>query len=168
MAITNLRASLTRTYENWLGEQKTLQEEIDKIRKAYEGLNDKEVRLGKVEQLLECSEIILKEIHPEFDPKKVRPKRKNTSILPFATGDITRWTFDILRDSTEPLRSREIAERIIKQHKLDPDDAHLLSRITSSIDGSLRGKIGKHVEKIGKWPIRWRVIEHPTKPPFGR
>ena len=38
------------------------------------------------------------------------------------------------RRSPDALRSREIAKRITKQHELNPEDAHLLSRILASTE----------------------------------
>ena len=168
MSHSNLRSSLETAYKNWLGEKLTLSDEIAKIRKALDGLAAKEKRLATVERLIVCSETILQEINPNFDASKVKPRKKNAMQLPFAVGDVTRWTFEILRQASEPIRSRAIAEQIMKRNDIPLDDKHMLKRVTASVDASLRGKVGEHVEKLDTWPIRWRIIEHPTKNPYGR
>lgn len=168
MALTNLRASLERTFQNWLGERITLNQEIAKIKKAYEELAEKEERLHKVEKLLECSEFILQEIKPGWNRGNIKPRVKNAIQLPFQVGDVTRWTFEILREADEPLRSRTIAEKIVETNGLSLDNKELMKRVMTSVDSALRSKVDVHVEKVDTWPIRWKIIEHPTKLPYGR
>ncbi|MBS0477922.1 MAG: hypothetical protein JSR79_01310, partial [Proteobacteria bacterium] len=104
---------MTRKYKDWLGERQLLQKQIAQITEAYETLPEKRDRARTVDRLINSVEIIMAEVVPDWDPATETPTRKGASKLPFEAASVMRWTFDILREADQPLRSRTIAERIM-------------------------------------------------------
>lgn len=164
MGVTNLKIGLERKYSTWLGEKKQVDKEIKEILGAYTKLAEKQIRAQHLDRLIECSAVILKEIAPNWESKKVKAKLPNKWTRGFETGLITRWTFDALRGATELLTSREIALKIASDQGVDLEDRDRFERIRTSVDSTLRKKIGKTVEKHGDYPCRWKLIEFDDRP----
>lgn len=165
MAVSNLKTSLVRRYQDWKGERQALDKQIDEIIRAYETLDEKRKRTERLDLLLDSVTVIMDELYPEWKPETAKPTRMKATKLPFEIGAVTRWCFDILRDSPEPLRSRTIAEKIMEMNSLDLDDTDLVERIRVAADASLRSHQKKgNVESIDSWPSRWRIVDHGDRP----
>lgn len=77
---------------------------------------------------------------------------------------LTRWTFDVLREATEMMTSRQIALKIAEAQGLGAEDKEKLDRIRASVDTNLRKKVGKTVEKHGDYPCYWKLIDFDDRP----
>ena len=50
---------------------------------------------------------------PDIRPEEIRPRRQRTRNSWFRPGECLRLVYDVLRDTPEPVTTREIAERIM-------------------------------------------------------
>lgn len=164
MGVTNLKIGLERKYSTWLGEKKQVDKDVAEILNAYTKLAAKQLRADQLTKLIESSEIILREIAPNWDPKKVKAKLPRDWTRSFPTGSITRWTYDILRVSDEPMTSRDIALKIAADNDCDIEDKDNVERIRQAVDAHLRKKTGVTVEKIGEYPCYWTLKKFDDRP----
>jgi hypothetical protein len=51
---------------------------------------------------------------PQVRPNEIRPKQQRERSAWFRPGECLRLTYDELRDATEPMTTRELAERIMR------------------------------------------------------
>ena len=94
---------------------------------------------------------------PDIRPKDIRPKQPRTRNAWFRPGECLRLIYNELREATQPVTTRELAERIMRVKAIPaPDDRR--ERIQKTLLGSLnRAKqtIGR-VEMAGV--VSWRLI----------
>lgn len=165
MAFTNVRGILEAKYRTWLSEKHKLDRQIDQIEKANATLEEKRGRVDRLEDLLGSIRTIMSEVAPTWDPNEVTPKRQNTTSLPFEPTEITRWTLDALREAEEPIRTRDVADKLVARKGLDASDSELVARIRHSVDAILRSmKQRKYVGNTDDWPARWFIIVDDPKP----
>jgi hypothetical protein len=74
---------------------------------------------------------------PDFDIAAIRPRSYPVAQIA-RRGDSIRLILDILRQSTEPLTTKQIALRVMAARGLNSNDANLVLTITRRIGASLR------------------------------
>lgn len=120
MGTTNLKAALENGYAGWLGQL----DEDERRALAIVSMYEEELpvltkRAIEMKRLIESAEVILRHIDPRWKPEKVKPRRPNAHQGIAPTGQVAKLTLDILRESPEPLRPREIAKRIWETTRRD-------------------------------------------------
>lgn len=94
-------------------------------------------------------------LEPEFSAENIAPAgRKNRRT--FASGQLARAIFAVLKRSPHPLSSREIAEQVAADCGKEQD-------IRQSVKGSLREQSRQgRVERVedGMGGVRWRMASH--------
>lgn len=160
MGLSNLKENLQRKFADWLGEQQELEKHVAEVTAAYEALGKKRERLQAVNALLDSTKVIMKEIAPHWKPESVRPSRKNAMKLPFKPGEVTRMAFDVMRREARPMGSRTIAELVVAEKGLDPEDRMLVDQVKIAVDASLRSKKGQFVDTQGeRYSQTWFIIQ---------
>jgi hypothetical protein len=106
-------------------------------------------------------EAVLRMLDPDFNILGIAPRRRYKRVAPFEKGKGFKAITDVLRASTEPLTSGEIAERIFEQAG-DPEPSREAVRgMVPTVHSALRRHQGTAVEVVGEgMPARWRLIEH--------
>jgi hypothetical protein len=169
MGLANLKENLQRKFADWLGEKKDLEKHIEDVTAAYEALGEKRDRLQTVDDLLASTKVIMKEIAPHWRPESVRPSRKNAMKLPFKAGEVTRMAFDVMRKEARPMGSRTIAELVVAEKGLDPEDRMLVDQVKIAVDASLRSKKGQFVDTQGeRYSQTWFIIQGDRPTPSGQ
>jgi hypothetical protein len=104
-------------------------------------------------------ETVIRMLDPAFNILAIAPRRRYKSIAPFKKGHGFKAVTDVLRASTEPLTSGEIAERIFQQAG-DPEPSREAIRgMVPTVHSSLQRHRGTAVEVVGEgMPARWRLI----------
>ncbi len=51
---------------------------------------------------------------PDIRPEEIRPRRQRARNAWFHSGECLRLIHDVLRDASQPLTTRELAERVIE------------------------------------------------------
>jgi hypothetical protein len=156
MAPSNYQIGLKRRYARWLGERAELQKEIKKIEDATASLDEKKQRLATLDELTSATEILMKELDPDWNPDTVEPQKTQKQVLPWEHGLTTATAFDIIRELNEPISTLELSKLTIARLGSDPNDPDLLDRVRSNLDQSLR-KASDHIQNVGGRPSRWKV-----------
>jgi hypothetical protein len=95
---------------------------------------------------------------PEIQPKDIRPKQPRVRNAWFRPGESLRLIYDELREATQPLTTRELAERIMRLKAMPAADHQRRELVQKTLLGSLnRAKQTiARVETAGV--IRWQLI----------
>jgi hypothetical protein len=95
---------------------------------------------------------------PDIRPKDIRPKQPRERNAWFRPGECLRLIYDELREATQPLTTRELAERIMHLKAIPPADSDHRERVQKTLLASLnRAKQTiARVETAGV--VRWRLI----------
>jgi hypothetical protein len=95
---------------------------------------------------------------PDIRPKDIRPKQPRERNAWFRQGECLRLIYDELREATQPVTTRELAERIMRVKAILPADDQRRERVQKTLLASLnRAKQTiARVEIAGV--VRWRLI----------
>ena len=95
---------------------------------------------------------------PDIRPKDIRPKQPRERNAWFRQGECLRLIYDELREATQPVTTREIAERIMRVKAIPAADDQRRERVQKTLLASLnRAKQTiARVEIAGV--VRWRLI----------
>jgi hypothetical protein len=94
---------------------------------------------------------------PDIRPKDIPPKQPRTRNAWFRPGECLRLIYDELREATQPVTTRELAERIMRVKAIPVADNDRRERIQKTLLASLnRAKETiTRVETAGV--VRWRL-----------
>lgn len=164
MAPSNYQIGLKRRYARWLGEQAQLRKDIKKIEDAVASLDEKKQRLASLDELMAATEIVMKELDPDWKSENVEPQMTQKQVLPWEHGATTATAFDIIRELNEPISTLELSKLTIARlcsnsddPDVNPDNPDILDRVRSTLDQSLR-KASDYIKNVGGRPSRWEVI----------
>jgi hypothetical protein len=95
---------------------------------------------------------------PEIRPMDIRPKQPRQRNAWFRPGECLRLIYDELREATQPVTTRELAERIMRLKAIPPVDRDRRERVQKTLLASLnRAKQTiARVEIAGV--VRWQLI----------
>ena len=95
---------------------------------------------------------------PDIRPKDIRPKQPRARNAWFHQGECLRLIYDELREATQPVTTRELAERIMRLKAIPPADDQRRERVQKTLLASLnRAKETiARVETAGV--VSWRLI----------
>jgi hypothetical protein len=95
---------------------------------------------------------------PDIRPNDIRPKQQRARNTWFRPGECLRLTYDELREATEPVTTRELAEQIMRVKAIPAADDQCRERVQKTLLGSLnRAKQTiARVEIAGV--VSWRLI----------
>jgi hypothetical protein len=95
---------------------------------------------------------------PDIRPKDIRAKQMRARSVWFGPDECLRLIYDELREATEPVTTRELAERIMRVKAIPAADDDRRERIQKTLLGSLnRAKETiARVEVAGV--VSWRLI----------
>jgi hypothetical protein len=95
---------------------------------------------------------------PDIRPKDIRPKQPRERNAWFRQGECLRLIYDELREATQPVTTRELAERIMRVKAIPAADDQRRERVQKTLLASLnRAKQTiARVEIAGV--VRWRLI----------
>jgi hypothetical protein len=95
---------------------------------------------------------------PDIRPKDIRPKQPRERNAWFRPGECLRLIYDELREATQPLTTRELAEQIMQVKAIPAADNDRRERVQKTLLATLnRAKQTiARVEIAGV--VRWRLI----------
>jgi hypothetical protein len=95
---------------------------------------------------------------PEIRPKDIRPKQLRTRNVWFRPGECFRLIYDALREATQPVTTRELAERIMRVKAMPAADDRRRELVQKTLLWSLNRakKTIARVETAGV--VSWRLI----------
>ena len=95
---------------------------------------------------------------PDIRPNDIRPKQQRARNAWFRHGECLRLIYDELREATQPVTTRELAERIMRVKAIPAADDQRRELVQKTLLGSLnRAKETiERVETAGV--VSWRLI----------
>jgi hypothetical protein len=95
---------------------------------------------------------------PDVRPKDIRPRRIRARNVWFRQGECLRLIYDELREATQPVTTRELAERVMRVKAISAADDHQRELIQKTLLGSLNRATEtiERVETAGV--VCWRLI----------
>jgi hypothetical protein len=123
-------------------------------------LKASEKNSARVRVALSHVEAVITMLEPGSPMAALANARRRNKVLTFRRGEPTKLTFQILREASEPLTVREIAERMFRiGGRADPDERSLF-HLRHAVRNVLRAHKGKTVTvSEGVWPERWAIIQ---------
>jgi hypothetical protein len=104
-------------------------------------------------------EAVLKMLAPGFNVASIAARRKNKSAGPYKRGQVFRTVLVVMRESQEPLTSRQISEALLRKAGIAEPSLKQIRDMVGSVHSSLRNHQGRTIERVGDgMPARWRLI----------
>ncbi|MDY7525303.1 hypothetical protein [Sphingomonas sp. 10B4] len=141
----------------WLYEANEQAAEIARIESLFESLAALRGREEHLRHVLECADVVMKEINPSWTMDDLKPVQKHVRKAPGRSGEIARLTLDILREA-QPLTAREIAVRAIKRLGQEDADKETVERVYKAVEATLRAKLKSGlVQNDGNYGRKWKI-----------
>jgi hypothetical protein len=121
-------------------------------------LHQLERQLGQQRANLAHVDATMRLFDPDIRPKDIRPKQPRERNAWFRQGECLRLIYDELREATQPVTTRELAERIMRVKAIPAADNDRRERVQKTLLSSLnraRETIAR-VETAGV--VRWQLI----------
>jgi hypothetical protein len=94
---------------------------------------------------------------PDIRPEEIRPRQQRARNAWFRPGERLRLIYDVLRDASQPLTTRELAERVMDAKAIPAADDRQRALIQRTILGSLN-RAKETIERTETGGvIKWRV-----------
>ena len=121
-------------------------------------LRQLEQQLGQQRANLAHVDATMRLFDPNIRPTDIRPKQPRERNAWFRPGECLRLIYDELREATQPVTTRELAERIMRVKAIPAADNNRRERIQKTLLASLnRAKQTiARVETAGV--VRWQLI----------
>ncbi|TRD10935.1 hypothetical protein FGU71_03050 [Erythrobacter insulae] len=103
----------------------------------------------------------LRVVAPDMEVEAIRPKMFRPPEDWANRGQMSRLVLSILRQSREPLTTREIAAQMMLERALDAEDTKLLGLMTKRVGAALRVQRDKGRAEAMDGPgnyLLWRVV----------
>jgi hypothetical protein len=95
---------------------------------------------------------------PNIRPKDIRPRQRRTHNAWFRRGECLRLIYDELRETTEPVATRTLAERIMRVKEIPAADDHQRELVQKTLLGSLN-RAKETIERVETTGVvSWRLI----------
>jgi hypothetical protein len=95
-------------------------------------------RLRELVNQLESLDSTLRIVAPDMEVEAIRPKAFRPPDDWSKRGQMSRLVLSILRQSKEPLTSREIAAQMLLERAMDTEDVKMLRIMTKRVSTALR------------------------------
>ena len=121
-------------------------------------LRQLEQQLGQQRANLAHVDATMRLFDPNIRPNDIRPKQPRERNTWFRPGECLRLIYDELREATQPVTTRELAERIMRVKAIPPADNDRRERVQKTLLSShnrAKETIAR-VETAGA--VRWRLI----------
>src|SRR5271156_3713710 len=86
---------------------------------------------------LESLDNTIRVFDPAAVPQNIRPVLKRKPAVHFRHGEFSRVILGILRQSSGPMTPREIATRIVSDHRIDVTTRHAMDRFIAKVRNTL-------------------------------
>jgi hypothetical protein len=133
------------------------------VRKRAEIAGEIEAKLAEVDRLradLAHLDAAIRIVCPEARPELIKPKRPSRKGCDwFGRGELGRLVLDALRDAPKPLGSMALARAVMERKGMVAADGVALRRVENMVDGALRRREGRIVQRVALGPrsLGWRV-----------
>ena len=117
-----------------------------------------EQQLGQQRASLAHVDATMRLFDPDIRPKDIRPKQPRERNAWFRQGECLRLIYDELREATQPVTTRELAERIMRVKAIPAADNVRRERVQKTLLSSLNRARETIVRVETAGVVRWRLI----------
>lgn len=120
-------------------------------------------RLAEIRNDVTALDRVLGSLGYSGDLNAAMPRQKQERL--FGAGELTRAIFEVLRNATEPMATRDIAREIIAVNEQDARDRKLLTEVTRRVSKALRVQAQRSAVQrstSGLGAVIWRRAGHQT------
>lgn len=93
----------------------------------------------------------------DWDGAEIAPRRPKARSLWYGKGRAIQAVLSILRTAKEPMTSREITLRAMKAKGISATNTDTVTEVTSSINATLKRRIGNGIVAHDAYPRRWSI-----------
>ena len=94
---------------------------------------------------------------PDLRPEEIRPRHQRARNAWFRPGECRRLIYDVLRNASQPLPAREVAEQVMDAKAIPAADDRQRALIRKTVLGSLN-RAKETIERIeAAGVVKWRV-----------
>ncbi len=121
-------------------------------------LRQLEQQLGQQRANLAHLDATMRLFNPDIRPNDIRPKQPRARNAWFRPGECLRLIYDELREATQPVTTRELAERIMRIKAIPAADDQRRELVQKTLLGSLNEakQTIARIETAGV--VSWRLI----------
>jgi hypothetical protein len=94
---------------------------------------------------------------PQVRPNEIRPKQQRERSAWFRSGECLRLIYDELRDATQPMTTRDLAERIMRVKAMPATDDRRRELVQKTLLGSLNRAKETIVRVETAGVVSWRL-----------
>ncbi|MBA3834223.1 MAG: hypothetical protein H0X34_20485 [Chthoniobacterales bacterium] len=95
---------------------------------------------------------------PQVRPNEIRPKQQRERSAWFRSGECLRLIYDELRDATQPMTTRDLAERIMRVKVMPTTDDRRRELVQKTLLGSLNRAKETIVRVETAGVVSWRLV----------
>lgn len=140
MAEPHVLSALHDKYARFMGELRQREGEAERLREALAHI-----------------EAVIRLYRPGWSGEGVKPRMSPKPSRWGGRGEGMRAALALLRESHEPLTTREIVVRVLERLGQAEPPYDELKLIAASFNGALRNKIGRGVRLVDGYPKRWEI-----------
>lgn len=132
------------------------------VKRRSEMAGEIEAAHAKLRQLvndLEAIDRTLRIVAPDMEVEAIRPKAFRPPDDWSKRGQMSRLVLSILRQSREPLTSREIAAQMLLERAMDAEDVKMLRVMTKRVSTALRDQRDRGTVKSEQGPGTYALWE---------
>ena len=116
-----------------------------------------ERQLGQQQANLAHLDATMRLFDPDIRPNKIRPRQQRARHAWFRPGECLRLIYDELRDTVQPMTTRELAERIMRVKAMPMADDRQRELVLKTILGSLNRAKETIARVEAEGVVSWRL-----------
>ena len=140
-----------------MGEPHVISALINKRAELAGIVSQLERQLGQQQANLAHLDATMRLFDPDIRPNKIRPRQQRAHRAWFRPGECLRLIYDELRDTVQPMTTRELAERIMRVKAMPMADDHQRELVQKTILGSLNRARETIARVEAEGVVSWRL-----------
>jgi len=103
---------------------------------------------------------VIRQFDPDYDLGSIRPKRPRGPDVA-GRGEMSRFILGVLRETTEPVTTQEVARRLMTERGQDVEDRRLVAQTVKRVGVALSRQKGNGVVQSEQGPgqfVLWRIV----------
>ncbi len=158
MGTTNLQLGLERKLSHLKGELEATHTLIARTEAQVAALPEMRAKIAELRPLIEHATALMQHLNPEWETENARAIQPFVKQIPTKLGSCSRKAMEILRNATEPMSARELANEVLRREGFTETTQEVRQRMANTVQAALRARRGTVVDCDGHWPQRWWAV----------
>ena len=159
MTMINLTFPLTKRYARLSGKIFDLEHRIKEAERLFGTVPELRGEIAKTHDQMVHIAGLMRDIDPQWDPRKIQAIKKFTYGLPFKYGNSTRLAYDIIREGGRWMTIKEVVKELFKRERVEvKTDVYIAT--ANNVQAGFRRRLKRGELQCDKnWtPHRWRIV----------